>query len=118
MQTFLDLLLKSSRLLLHQAKQLACITHFIQNLHNQKLQHYVLGKNHTSVQNAFTLAHKIEAELRIIAGLHNHKLGHEINNIYPKHNDKSINIGPCHTCNNPHLIKDCNESKCGICKLN
>ena len=39
-QGFLDLLLKSSGLLLHQAKDLTDITHFIQNLHNQKLQHY------------------------------------------------------------------------------
>ena len=55
-QRFLDLLLKSSGLLPHQAKDLAHITHFICNLHNQKLQHYVLGKNPTSVQNAIMLA--------------------------------------------------------------
>ena len=41
-QRFLDLLLKSSGLLLHQANDLAHITHFICNLHNQKLQHYTL----------------------------------------------------------------------------
>ena len=38
--------------------------------------------------------------------------------IYPKHNDKSINIGPCPTCNGPHLIKHCNESTCGRFKPN
>ena len=45
LQKYLDLLLKSSSLPLHQAKDLAHLTHFICNLHNQKLQHYVLGKN-------------------------------------------------------------------------
>ena len=44
-QRFLDLLIKSSGLLLHKAKDLAHITHFICNLHNQKLQHSMLGKN-------------------------------------------------------------------------
>ena len=48
-QKFSDLLLMSSGLLPHQAKDLAHITHFICNLHNQKLQHYVLGTNPTSV---------------------------------------------------------------------
>ena len=43
-QRFTDLLLKSSSLLLHQAKDLAYILNFICNLHNQKLQHHVLGK--------------------------------------------------------------------------
>ena len=43
-QRFLDPVLKSSGLLPHQAKGFAHITHFISNLHNQKLQHYVLGK--------------------------------------------------------------------------
>ena len=57
-QRFSDLLLKSSRLLPHQAKDLAHITHFIQSLHNQKLPNYVLGKSPTSVQNAITLAQK------------------------------------------------------------
>ena len=51
-QRFSNILLKSSGLLLHEAKDLAHITCFICNLHNQKLQHYVLGKNPTSVQNA------------------------------------------------------------------
>ena len=41
---FSDLLLKSSGLLLHQANDLVHITHFICNLHNQKLQHYLLDK--------------------------------------------------------------------------
>ena len=89
-----------------QAKDLAHITHFIHNLHNQKLQHYVLGKIPTSVQNAIMLAQKKDAELHIIKGLHNYDSGHEINNIYPKHNDKPINIGPCHACNGPHLVKN------------
>ena len=57
-QIFSDLLSKSSSILPHQAKDLAHITHFICNLHNQKLQHYVLGKSPTSVQNAITLAQK------------------------------------------------------------
>ena len=43
-QKFSDLLLKCSGLLMHQAKDLAHITHFTCNLHNQNLQHYVLGK--------------------------------------------------------------------------
>ena len=42
-QRFSDLLLKSSGLLPYQAKNLAPITHFIRNLHNQRLQYYVLG---------------------------------------------------------------------------
>ena len=49
-QRFSDLLLKSSGLLPHQANDLMHITHFIRNLHNQKLQHYILGKNPTSAQ--------------------------------------------------------------------
>ena len=57
-QRYLDLLLKSSRLPPHQAKDLAHITHFIQNLHNQKFKHYILGKNPTSVQNAIMLVQK------------------------------------------------------------
>ena len=44
-QRFSDLLLKSSGLLLHQAKDLDHITQLICNLHNQKLQYYMLGKN-------------------------------------------------------------------------
>ena len=44
---FSDLLLKFSGLLWHQTKDLAHITHFICNLHDQKLHHYVLGKNPT-----------------------------------------------------------------------
>ena len=42
-QKFSGLLLMSHGLLPYQAKDLAHITHFIFNLHNQKLQHYVLG---------------------------------------------------------------------------
>ena len=59
------------------------------------------------------LAQKKDAELRIIKGLHNHDSGHEINNIYLKHNDKTITKEPCHACNGPNLIKNCNESTCG-----
>ena len=75
-QRFLDLLLKSSGLLLHQGNDLVHITHFIRNLHNQKLQHYILGKNPTSVQTAITLAQKKDTKLKIIDGLYNHNLGH------------------------------------------
>ena len=77
-QKFLDLYLKSSGLLPQQAKDFAHVTHFICNLHNQKLQHYVLGKNPASVQNAIILAQKKDAELYIIEGLHNHDPGQEI----------------------------------------
>ena len=92
-QTFLDLLLQSSSLLLHQAKDFAHFTHFIHNLHNQKLQHYVLGKNPTSVKNAVTLAQKKDAELCIIEGLHSHDSGHEINNIINKQYNNQNNMG-------------------------
>ena len=54
-QRFSDLLVKSSVLLPHQAKDLGHITHFIRNLHNQKVQHYILGKNLTSVQNTIVI---------------------------------------------------------------
>ena len=57
-QRFLDLLLISSSLLPHQAKDLAHITHFIHNLPTQILQHYMLGINPTSAQNAIMLAQK------------------------------------------------------------
>ena len=101
-QKFSDLLLKSSGLLMHQAKDLAHITHFICNLHNQKLQHYMLGKNPTSVQNAITLAQKKDAKLCIIEGLHNHGPGQEINNISNKqYENLNSNTGPCHGCNGP-----------------
>ena len=81
---FTHLLLKSSDLLLHQAKDLAHIMHFICNLHNQKLHHYVLCKNSTSVQNAITMAQKKDAELCIIEGLYSHDSGHKIKNISSK----------------------------------
>ena len=86
------------------------ITHFIRNLHNQKLQHYVLGKNPTSVQNTIMLVQKKDIELEIIERLHNHDLGHEIINISPSQNDKSNEIGPCQICNGLHFIKDCDET--------
>ena len=78
-QKFSDLLLKSSGLLPYQAKYLAHITHFICNLHNQIIQHYVLGKNPTSVQNVITLAQKKDAKLTTIEGLHDHDPEHKIN---------------------------------------
>ena len=110
-QKFSDLLIMSSGLLLHQAKDLAHITHFICNLQNQKLQHYVLGKNPTSVQNAITLAQKKDAELCIIEDLHNHDPEQEINNISSKQNkNQNSNTGPCHGCNGPHQIKDWRHS--------
>ena len=116
-QKFSDVLLKSSGLLLQQAKDLAHITHFICNLHNQKLQYYMLGKNPTSVQNAIMLAQKRDVELHIIEGLHNHDSGHEVS-IFNKQNNNQNNKGPCHACNGPHLVKDCNESICNRCKPN
>ena len=58
--------------------------HFICNLHNQKLQHFVLGKNPTSVQNTITLAQMKDAELCIAECLHNHDPEHEINHISNK----------------------------------
>ena len=105
-QTFSDPLLKSSDLLPHQAKNLAHIKHFICNLHNQKLQHYVLGKNPTSVQNVTTLAQKKDAKLCIIASLHNHETEHKMNNISNKqYQNQNSNTGPCHGSNGSHLIK-------------
>ena len=108
MQRFLDLLLKSSGLLPHQAKNLSHITHFIRNLHNQKCMHYVLGKNPMSVQNAISLAQKKDTELKIIEGLHNHEADHKIYNITINQKDKPTSLpGPCHSCNGPHFIIDC-----------
>ena len=116
-QRFSDLLLKSSGLLPHHAKDLAHITCFIRNLHNQKL-HYILGKNPISVQNTITLGQKKDTELKIIQGLHNHDLSHEINNIYPSQIDKPNKIGPCHAYNGPPFIKDCDETMRLRCKPN
>ena len=48
-QKFSDLLLMSSGSLPHQGKDLTNITHFICNLHNQKLQQYVLHKAPTVI---------------------------------------------------------------------
>ena len=102
-ERFADLLLKSSGLLLHQAKDLAHIAHFMYNLYNEKPQHYVLGKNPTSVQNAITAAQKKDAELCIIEGLHNHDLEHEMNHISNKqYQSQNINPRPCHGCSGPH----------------
>ena len=91
---FPNLLFKSSGLLPHKQKDLAHITHFIRNLHNQKFQHYVLGKNPTKVQNAITLVQKKDAELKMIEGLHNHNTYHKIHNINLSHNDKLIALDP------------------------
>ena len=103
-QRCLDLLLKSSSVLLHQAKDLEHMTHFIHNLHNQKLQNYVLGKNPTSVQNAIMVEQKKDVELCIIECLHSHDSGHEITNITNKQVNNQNNIGPCHACSGPHLV--------------
>ena len=81
--------------------------HFICNLHTQRIQHYVLGKNPTSVQNTITLAKK-DAELCIIEDLHNHDPEHKTNHISKKkYQSKNSNTGPCHACSGPRLIKDC-----------
>ena len=118
LQKFFDLLLKSSSLLPHKAKYLAHITYFICNLHNQKLQHYVLGKNTTIVQNAIMFAQKKDAEHCIIEGSHNHNSGHDVNSIYNKQTDNQNNMGSCYACNHPHLVRDCNESICNRCRSN
>ena len=80
----------SSGLLEHQAKDLAHITHFIHNLQNEKLQHYVLCKNPISVQNSITLVEKKDAKLCIIEGkgLHSHSPEHKINDISNKHQNQ------------------------------
>ena len=114
----MDLLLKSSGLLSHQAKDLAHIMHFIRNLHNQKLQHYILGKNPTSVQNAITLIQKKDAELKIIEGLHSNDLDQEVHSINLSQTDKPVNPGSCDTCIGPHFIKDCKDTICLQCKPN
>ena len=113
-QRFSDLLLKSSSLLPHQAKDLAYITHFICNLHNQKLQHYVLGKTPTSVQNTITLAQKKDTELWIIEGIHNNDsdLGINDTSSNKQYQSKSSSSGPCHSCSGPYLIRDCEDSVC------
>ena len=85
-------------------KRVGSITHFICNLHNHKLQHYVLGKNPSSVQKAITLEQKKDAELHIIEGLHSHDSVHDVNNITNKQNDDQNNMGSCHACSGPHLI--------------
>ena len=95
---------------------MAHIAHFICNLHNQKLQHYVLGKNPTSVQNAITLAWKKDAEFHIMEGLHSYDSGHEINNITANQNNHQNIMGPCHACSSQHLVSDCNESICNQCR--
>ena len=118
MQIFSDLLLKSSALLPDQAKDLTPIMHFICNLHNHKLQHYVLGKNTNSVQNAITLAQKKDAELCIIKGWNNHDPEHEIIQISNKYQSKSSSPGPYHDCSGPYLIRECKDLVCKGCKPN
>ena len=104
-QKFSDLLLKSSALLIHQAKDLAHITHFKCNLHNQNFHHYVLSKNQTLVHNAVTLAQKMDSKLCIIESLHNHDPQHEINNISNKqYQNQNSNTGLCYGCR-PIFIK-------------
>ena len=94
-------------MLQHQAKDLAHITHFIHNFYNQNLQHYVLGKNPTLVQNVTTLAQKNDAKLCIIEGLHNHDPEHKVNYISRKqYQNQNSNTGHCHGCIGSHLIKD------------
>ena len=116
---FKDFQTHSSGLLLHQAKDLAHKMHFICKLHNQKLQHYVLGKTSTSVQNAITLAQKKNAELLIIEGLHNHDPEHKTNQICnKKYQSQNCNLGPCHGCSGPYLIRYCENSACKKCQPN
>ena len=118
-QRFSYLLLKSSGLLPHQSKDFAHITHFICNLHNQKLQNYVLGTNPTSVQNAITLAQKKNAELHITEGLHNHDPEHEMNHISNKqYQSQDSNSGPCYGWRDTHLIRDSENSVCKRCQWN
>ena len=70
-----------------------------------------------SVQNAISLAQKKDAELKLFEGLH--KADHKINNITLKKKDKPTNpTGPCHACNGPHFIKDCDKVICLRCKPN
>ena len=71
-----------------------------------------------SVQNAIKLVQKKDTELKIMDGLHNHDLDHNIHNIHASQNDKSSKLGPCHACNSPHFIKDCGETTCLRCKSN
>ena len=112
-QWFSDILWKFSSLLLHQAKDPAHITHFIHNLHSQKLQHYVLSQNPTLIQNIINLAQK-DTELHIIEGLHNHNPVHEINYISnnKQYHGKSSGLWPGHGCLGAHLIMDWKNSVC------
>ena len=110
-QRFSDLLPKSSSLLPHQAKDLVHITYFIRNLHNQKLQLYVLGKNPMSVQNAITWTKNYWRSPQPEAD-------HAIHNISLNQKEKpSKPPGPCHTFNGPLTsLKDCDEAICLRCK--
>ena len=65
-----------------------------------------------------TMAQKKDTELKIIESLHNHDLGHEIHNIHAGWNDNPSKLRPCHTCNGPHFIKDCDKTMCLMCKPN
>ena len=123
-ETLQEYIGKNSDLLLQwlptlQVRDLVQITHFTCKFHNLKLQHYVLGKNPNSVQNAITLAQKKDAELHIIEGLYNLNPEHEINNMSNNHyQNQNSNTGPCHGCSGPHLIKDCKDSVCKWYKPN
>ena len=72
-QKFSVPLIKISGLLPHQAKDLAHIIHFIHNLHNQKLWHYMLGEIQLQSECHYPSSEK-DAELCIIGGLNNHYL--------------------------------------------
>ena len=117
-QIFSDLLLKSSGLLLYQAKDLAHITHFIHKFHNQKLKHYVLGKNPTSAQNAITIVQKKDTEFCIIEDLHNHDSEQKINNISTSNIKIRIVIQDHAMVVTANTLKDCEDSLCKRCKPN
>ena len=102
----------------HQAKDLAHITHFICNLLNQKLQHYMFGKNPTSVQNAIMLEQKRMWNYSLFKAYIIMIQDTKLTTFIINKNDNQNNMGPCHVCNCPHLVKDCEESICKRCKPN
>ena len=38
--------------------------------------------------------------------------------IYNNQTDNKNDMGPCHVCNGPHLVRDCNASICNRCRPN
>ena len=58
----------------------------------------------------------MDAELKVIEGLHSNDLDQKIHNINLSQVEKPINPRPCHACNGPHFIKDCNGTICLKCK--